>query len=118
MESYRSLLAERAALERKIEQVRKREVSAVVKQVNDLIAEYGLTADELDFSGAGAAASSTTPRKRPGRKPGSAKTAGRGRPSKKTASVVKYRNPETGQTWSGRGRAPNWLQGDREQYAV
>ncbi len=23
--------------------------------------------------------------------------------------AVKYRNPETGETWSGRGRAPKWL---------
>ncbi len=36
-----------------------------------------------------------------------------GRPSGKAASArspaVKYRNPETGETWSGRGRAPKWL---------
>jgi DNA-binding protein H-NS len=24
-------------------------------------------------------------------------------------SPAKYRNPETGETWSGRGRAPKWL---------
>ena|SRR5690606_8805985 len=117
MENYRSLLAERAALERKIEQVRKREVSAVIKQINDLIAEYGLTADELDFSGAGAEQAKAETRQRGARKAGAAKKS-RGRASKKSAAVVKYRNPETGQTWSGRGRAPKWLQGDREQYAV
>ena len=36
-----------------------------------------------------------------------------GRPSGKGPSAhspaVKYRNPETGETWSGRGRAPKWL---------
>ena len=36
-----------------------------------------------------------------------------GRPSGKAPSAqswaVKYRNPETGETWSGRGRAPKWL---------
>jgi DNA-binding protein H-NS len=36
-----------------------------------------------------------------------------GRPPGKGASAqspaVKYRNPETGETWSGRGRAPKWL---------
>ena len=35
------------------------------------------------------------------------------RPSGKGPSAqspaVKYRNPETGETWSGRGRAPKWL---------
>jgi DNA-binding protein H-NS len=36
-----------------------------------------------------------------------------GRPSGKSppaqSPAVKYRNPETGETWSGRGRAPKWL---------
>jgi DNA-binding protein H-NS len=40
---------------------------------------------------------------------GSSKTGGR--PSGKVAQspAVKYRNPETGETWSGRGRMPKWL---------
>ncbi len=28
---------------------------------------------------------------------------------------VKYRNPETGQSWSGRGKAPRWLAEKEEQ---
>ena len=39
--------------------------------------------------------------------------AGKARQARKGASVAspaaKYRNPETGETWSGRGRMPNWL---------
>jgi DNA-binding protein H-NS len=32
------------------------------------------------------------------------------RGGKRSASVVKYRNPkDTSQTWTGRGRKPNWL---------
>jgi DNA-binding protein H-NS len=56
---------------------------------------------------------------------GSPKT---GRPSGKgpptPSPAAKYRNPETGETWSGRGRAPKWLtlaeqQGrGREEFAV
>ena len=35
------------------------------------------------------------------------------------AVAVKYRNPETGETWTGRGRAPRWLEGkNREDFAV
>ncbi|WP_175892798.1 H-NS family nucleoid-associated regulatory protein [Burkholderia cepacia] len=31
----------------------------------------------------------------------------------------KYWNPKTGQTWSGRGRTPSWIEGvDREQYRI
>lgn len=36
-----------------------------------------------------------------------------------TKVAPKYRNPETGDTWSGRGKAPLWIQGkDRAAFAV
>jgi DNA-binding protein H-NS len=48
----------------------------------------------------------------------SRRPAGRERPSRKgTRPPVrpKYRNPETGETWSGRGSAPKWLRQLEEQ---
>jgi DNA-binding protein H-NS len=31
----------------------------------------------------------------------------------------KYRNPETGDTWTGRGREPSWIKGkDRQDFAL
>lgn len=35
----------------------------------------------------------------------------------KTETVVKFRHPETGQTWSGKGRVPGWLIEARQQFA-
>jgi DNA-binding protein H-NS len=36
-----------------------------------------------------------------------------------TAGVPKYRDPETGKTWSGMGTVPMWIRGkDREQYRI
>jgi DNA-binding protein H-NS len=33
--------------------------------------------------------------------------------------AAKFRNPETGDTWSGRGREPNWLKGkNREDFKL
>ena len=33
--------------------------------------------------------------------------------------AAKFRNPETGETWSGRGREPKWLKGkNREEFKV
>ena len=29
-----------------------------------------------------------------------------------------YRDPKTGETWSGRGRAPNWIEGNRDEYLL
>ena len=40
-------------------------------------------------------------------------------PQKRKKLTPKYWNPETGQTWCGRGRTPLWMAGkDRERYRV
>ncbi|HRD87707.1 MAG TPA: H-NS histone family protein [Accumulibacter sp.] len=87
MASYRELLAQRALLEKQIEEARQAEVSDAIAQARKLIAEHGLTAADLGFKVAGASAA----------------------PAKaKVAVAVKYRGPN-GESWSGRGKAPNWL---------
>jgi hypothetical protein len=47
-------------------------------------------------------------------------TRRRARSAKKAAapSAVKYKDPASGKTWSGRGRRPAWLSGDPDQYLV
>jgi len=58
------------------------------------MAEYGVTAEDLGFMEA------PTSRPRPPVQP-------------------KYRDPATGQTWSGRGRAPAWIAGkDMTQFLI
>jgi DNA-binding protein H-NS len=42
----------------------------------------------------------------------------RGPGKKQKAPAVKYRDPASDKTWSGRGRKPNWLSGDADQYLV
>jgi hypothetical protein len=42
----------------------------------------------------------------------------RGPGKKQKAASVKYRDPASGKTWSGRGRKPSWLRGDADQYLV
>ena len=37
----------------------------------------------------------------------------------RTPVPPKYKNPETGDTWTGRGRAPKWLEGNnKEDYKI
>ena len=49
-------------------------------------------------------------------------TQGQGRKVRRGAgakAAAKFRNPETGDTWSGRGREPNWLKGkNREEFKL
>ena len=87
MASYKELLAQRAMLEKQIEEARQAELSEAISQVKQWIAEYGLTAADLGFK-MGAMAM----------------LAGKVR----APVAVKYRGPN-GETWSGRGKAPKWL---------
>jgi DNA-binding protein H-NS len=33
--------------------------------------------------------------------------------------AAKYRDPNSGQTWTGRGRSPKWLEGkDKKQFLI
>lgn len=88
MATYKELLAQRAELEKQIEETRSQEVAAAVAQAKQLIAEYGLTAADCGFKLTATGA----------------QTAGKTR----MPVAVKYRGPN-GETWSGRGKAPNWL---------
>lgn len=104
MTSYKELLQQREALEQKINEARRRELSAAVSQVRALAAEYGLTADDV-FPGGKNATKSVT-------KVGSSPKAG-------SKVAAKYRDPATGQTWTGRGKAPKWIQDqDRQLFVI
>ena len=101
MTSYKELLQQREALEQKINEARHRELSDAVSQVRALVAEYGLTAQDVFPTGRSA-----------GKSAGRSSTAG-------TKVAPKYRNPATGETWTGRGKAPRWIQNeDREKFAI
>ncbi len=69
------------------------------------MAEHGLTTADID---------SHTGGKKRSRKPG-VKAA-----VKSSGSAAKYRDPKTGATWSGRGRAPAWIASakDRSKFLV
>ena len=96
-QSLKELLQQREALEKAIADARNNEISAAVAKVREIVAEYGLTAQDV-FPGRGG------------------KSAG-AKPASKVAA--KYRDPATGQTWTGRGKAPKWIDGkDRAQFAI
>ncbi len=78
-----------ASLAEQVEAARAQEFQAIVEDIRAKVAEYSIT--EKDIFG-----------------------AKRGRPAKQVKPVAeevapKYRDPKTGATWSGRGRAPAWI---------
>jgi DNA-binding protein H-NS len=96
MATYQELLKQRDMLAQQIEDARRRETSDALARVRAIIAEYQLTAQEVFPIG---------------RKTRGGKSMGKVAP--------KYRDPATGKTWTGRGKAPRWLDGkDRSQFLI
>lgn len=83
MATYKELKAQAEALLQQAEVVRRSEITAVVTEIQAKMTEYGITLADL--------------------------RGGPKKPKLRAAVAAKYRNPATGETWSGRGRAPKWL---------
>lgn len=96
MSSLKELNAQIASLQAQVAEVRQREVGEAIVKVRSLIEEYQLSTEDIFPRGRTKAV------------------------VKKTGKVApKYRDPVTGNEWSGRGLAPKWLAGkDKANYLI
>jgi DNA-binding protein H-NS len=95
MSSYKELLQQRELLEAQINEARTRENASAIEKVKALVADFGLTVDDIFSTGKAAKVKS------------GAKVA------------PKFRNPATGDTWTGRGKPPKWIQDqERSQFLI
>jgi DNA-binding protein H-NS len=95
------LIQQKAALEAQIAEARKAELAEAISTAKSLIAAHELTVEDLFGA--------TSKR---GRKAASA-------PAEKSKVAAKYRDPISGNEWSGRGLAPKWLQGkNKDDYLI
>ena len=95
MTSYAEYVEQIAKLQSLAEAARKDEIDGAIKTIKDLMKQHGITVADL--------------------------TSGtRAKPVKVKGTVAaQFKNPETGETWTGRGRAPRWLDGkDKEQFRI
>lgn len=98
MASLKEIQLQIEQLQQQAGEQRNREMTDVVQKIRDLMQEYSITSNDLQ-----------TVRKKGVGKKSAAKKSG----------MVQFLNPETGNTWSGRGRMPNWLTGqDKERFRV
>ncbi|KVM73923.1 H-NS histone [Burkholderia ubonensis] len=89
MATYQELMAQAKALAAQMEQARLSERAGVINEICAKVREYGVTVEEVF---------------------GRVKHGQRGmRPASKVSP--KYRDPNTGATWSGRGIEPRWIRG-------
>lgn len=85
MATYLELKAQAEALAQQAEEARLAELGAIIASIRKQIAEYGITPDQI-FGRRRATAS-----------------------GERAPVAPKYRDPKTGATWSGRGKAPQWI---------
>ena len=87
MATYTELQREISRLMQQAEDARKAEIRAVIADIKAKMLEYGITAADLGSTGRSSRAKGTT-------------------------VAAKYRNHATGETWTGRGKMPRWLQAE------
>ena len=80
---------------------------AVIAEIRQKITDYGITFDELGKSSRGRAAKGSRSGLKKGRP--AAKKTGAAKQRGKRKVAPKYRDPQSGATWSGRGLTPRWL---------
>ncbi len=104
--TYEQVLKQIEELQVQAENLRRSEVTGVIERIRDAISHYKLTAADLGLGNAGKAAkggkssggTAAQPKQRKaGKKPGA-----------KAPPVVKFRN-DSGGTWGGIGKRPDWL---------
>jgi DNA-binding protein H-NS len=88
-----------AKLQAQADALIKKQSSTVIGKIRDLMEKHGLTVADIDTHAGG---------KKRGRKPGS-------KAAVSTTTLAKYRNPKTGATWTGHGRAPAWIAGAKDR---
>ena len=92
MSNYEDLIKQREILDQQIQTIKENEKIAAVQTIKALIEKHDITSSDL-FS----------------KKPGNT--------TKKVPA--KYRNPASGETWTGRGKAPVWIAGkQRESFLI
>lgn len=95
MPTYKEYQEQIAKLQSLAEQARQDELGDARRQVQQLMSTHGLSHADFALNG---------------------KTD---KTSQKGKVQAKYRDPDTGATWSGRGRAPLWLNGrDKSDFAI
>ena len=96
MTTLAELIKQKEALEAQIASTRQTELADAISKVKALVAEHGLTQSDV-FGGS----------------KGAKKSSGNGK------VAAKYRDPSSGQTWTGRGKAPKWIDGqDRSKFLI
>jgi DNA-binding protein H-NS len=106
MATLEKVQARIAKLQAQAEALAAKQSSGVIAKIRDIMEKHGLTTADIEAHIGGS--------KRRGRKPGVKAAA------QTSASAARYRDPKSGATWTGHGRAPAWIASakDRNKYLI
>ena len=97
MSTYKELQHQIERLQKEADQARKTELSNAIADIQSKMREFGISPEDLGFG----------VRKRMAVK------------AVRKPVAPKYRNDDTGETWSGRGKPPKWMAGrDKAQFLI
>jgi DNA-binding protein H-NS len=96
---YEEIQSKIEELKAQAEIVKREEKQQAIDMARAMIQSFGITAKDLGLD--------KSPKAKSGPKPGN-------------KIAAKYRDPQSGATWSGRGKTPKWINGaaDRSVYAI
>lgn len=97
--TYAQIVKQIEILKQDAEKIRRKEIEGVVGRIREAISAYGLTAEDLGFN--------AKPKAKGAAKAAPAKKRG-AKAKAKPVAEVKFRN-DSGGTWGGRGKRPQWL---------
>lgn len=105
MATLESIHARIATLQARAQELVAKQSTVVLDKIRELMTKHGITTADIEAHVG----------KRRGRKQGKQATT-----SRHAAGAAKYRNPKTGATWTGHGRAPAWIAAakDRNKFLI
>ncbi|WP_082727886.1 H-NS histone family protein [Burkholderia mayonis] len=97
MATYEELKAQLDALNKEAEAAKQREISTVLSEIREAVLRFEIRPEQIFPHW----------------------TRLRSPDKRRGPISPKYRNPMTGETWSGRGRAPKWMSGlPRDEFVI
>lgn len=94
--SLDQLLHAKAELDARIEQIQREKKAQHISDIRKAMEQYGITLADL----------------------GNRRSRSDKGKARSGAGVPKYRDPVSGATWTGFGRRPAWIAGDKESYRI
>ncbi len=108
MQTFEQIQQQIVDLQKQADTMRKQAMSAAIKEVKRLVNLYSLGFADIGITvGSPVKKGSAAPKAKKSTKP--VKAIKKSPSDKRAAVAPKYRDNETGQTWTGRGKAPTWL---------